>query len=65
MDRVHRIGQRRDVRVFRYVCRDTIEERMLELQNRKRELAERAFERRRPEAQQAARLADVRLLMAL
>lgn len=65
MDRVHRIGQQATVRVFRYISRDTIEERMLELQNRKRELAERAFERRRPEDQQAARLADIKLLMCL
>ena len=38
---------------------------MLELQERKRELAAHGFERRRPEEQQAARLADVRLLMEL
>jgi SWI/SNF-related matrix-associated actin-dependent regulator of chromatin subfamily A3 len=65
MDRVHRIGQRLPVRVFRYISRGTIEERMLDLQNRKRELLERAFERRRPEDQQAARLADIKLLMSL
>lgn len=35
------------------------------LQERKRELAQASFERRRPEEQQAARIADVRLLMDL
>lgn len=33
------------------------------VQERKRELAQASFERRRPEEQQAARIADVRLLM--
>ena len=29
-DRAHRIGQENEVRVFRFVCRDSIEERMIE-----------------------------------
>ena len=32
MDRVHRLGQSRDVEAFRYIATDSIEERMLELQ---------------------------------
>lgn len=39
-DRVHRIGQRRPVTVYRVVARDTIEERILALHRRKRALAE-------------------------
>jgi hypothetical protein len=38
---------------------------MPELQKRKRELSERAFEHRRPKDQQTARLADIKLLMRL
>lgn len=38
-DRAHRIGQQRDVRVYRYVCRDTVEERVMELKGHKRKLA--------------------------
>lgn len=34
MDRVHRIGQQRDVDVWRYACNDSIEERILTLQVR-------------------------------
>ena len=34
MDRVHRLGQRRPVRVVRFATRETIEERILELQAR-------------------------------
>lgn len=34
IDRVHRIGQRRPVRVVRYLCKGTVEERILEVQVR-------------------------------
>ncbi len=40
IDRTHRIGQTRTVNAYRLVARDTIEEKVLELQERKRELAE-------------------------
>ncbi|PST48812.1 helicase [Bifidobacterium callitrichos] len=40
-DRAHRIGQTRDVDVYRIVAKDTIEERILELQHGKSELARR------------------------
>lgn len=39
IDRMHRIGQTRPVFAYRLVARDTIEERILELQEQKRELA--------------------------
>ena len=38
-DRAHRIGQTRDVNVYQVVAKDTIEERILELQHTKSELA--------------------------
>ncbi|KAJ3707102.1 hypothetical protein LUZ61_010807 [Rhynchospora tenuis] len=34
-DRVHRIGQHKDVRVIRFIMKDTIEERILKLQEKK------------------------------
>jgi|AMFO01.1.fsa_nt_gi Superfamily II DNA/RNA helicases, SNF2 family len=40
VDRTHRIGQTKVVNVYRLVTTDTVEERILELQDRKRELAE-------------------------
>jgi superfamily II DNA or RNA helicase len=40
IDRVHRIGQTRSVMAYRLVARGTIEERVLELQARKRVVAE-------------------------
>ncbi len=42
-DRAHRIGQDKPVMVYRLVAKDTVEERMLELQARKRGLADAAL----------------------
>jgi non-specific serine/threonine protein kinase len=38
-DRAHRIGRTRPVIVTRLVCSDTVEEKVLELQDQKRRLA--------------------------
>jgi SNF2 family DNA or RNA helicase len=42
-DRAHRIGQTRPVMIYRLVATDTVEERVLALQQRKRALAEAAL----------------------
>ena len=42
-DRAHRIGQDKPVMVYRMVTEDSVEERILELQERKRALAEAAL----------------------
>ncbi|MEZ0313810.1 MAG: DEAD/DEAH box helicase [Myxococcota bacterium] len=42
-DRAHRIGQDKPVMVYRLVAKDTVEERMLDLQSRKRGLADAAL----------------------
>ena len=42
-DRAHRIGQDRPVMVYRLVAKDTVEERVLDLQRRKREIADAAL----------------------
>jgi SNF2 family DNA or RNA helicase len=39
VDRAHRIGQTRQVFAYRLIARDTVEEKVLQLQNSKRELA--------------------------
>ena len=39
MDRAHRIGQGRAVNVYRLVTRDTVEEQIMALQQRKQSLA--------------------------
>ena len=40
IDRAHRIGQTRPVFAYRLIARDTVEEKVLELQSRKRALAD-------------------------
>ncbi|KAE8229389.1 hypothetical protein CF326_g5641 [Tilletia indica] len=43
IDRVHRIGQKRGIRVVQMIARGTVEERVLEIQKRKEELIQDAF----------------------
>ena len=40
IDRSHRIGQTRHVFAYRIICRDTVEQKILELQQKKRDLAD-------------------------
>ena len=40
VDRAHRIGQTRRVFAYRLICRDTVEEKIIELQQTKRDLAD-------------------------
>ncbi len=49
----------------RYAAEDSIEERMIELQEQKRQLMKAAFERKRGEDMRQMRINDVRLLMQL
>lgn len=43
-DRAHRIGQKRSVTVYKVVMKDTIEEKIILLQNKKRELFDQMIE---------------------
>lgn len=40
IDRTHRIGQTRSVFAYRLIAKDTVEEKVLELQDTKREIAD-------------------------
>ena len=39
IDRTHRIGQTKNIFAYRMICKDTIEDKILQLQERKRSLA--------------------------
>lgn len=39
-DRAHRIGQDKPVFIYKFIARETVEEKILQLQERKRELVE-------------------------
>jgi SNF2 family DNA or RNA helicase len=43
-DRAHRIGQTRPVVSYKLIAEDTVEERILELQARKRDIVKAAFD---------------------
>jgi SNF2 family DNA or RNA helicase len=60
-DRAHRIGQERKVMVYRLVAKDTVEERILALQQRKRSLSDVAL----GEADRAAAITREELLALL
>jgi non-specific serine/threonine protein kinase len=40
IDRAHRIGQTRKVFAYKMICKDTVEERILQMQERKKKLAD-------------------------
>ncbi|KAL4587352.1 hypothetical protein LXL04_000221 [Taraxacum kok-saghyz] len=63
MDRVHRIGQKEDVKVVKMIATDSIDERILLLQEKKRKLAKDAF--RRKGKDRDVNLDDLRTLMLL
>ncbi|KAK9114612.1 hypothetical protein Syun_021409 [Stephania yunnanensis] len=65
MDRVHRIGQTEDVKVVRLIVKNSIEERILELQERKKELAREAFRRKSARDRSQMGAEDIRILMSL
>jgi len=65
MDRVHRIGQKEDVKIVRLIARNSIEERILELQERKKKLAREAFGKRVSKDRSEIGLDDFRALMSL
>lgn len=63
IDRTHRIGQTRSVLACRMVARDTVEERILELQERKRNLADSIIQADRGLLQNLRRT-DLELLLS-
>lgn len=65
MDRVHRIGQKEDVKVMRLIARNTIEEQILQLQEKKRILARKAFSKWGSQKDKEISKEDLRVLMKL
>ena len=63
-DRVYRLGQTRNVQVIRFVIKDSIEERVIASQEKKRELAASAFGNKKDRKKvKEARLADLKVFV--
>jgi SNF2 family DNA or RNA helicase len=64
VDRVHRLGQKREVFITRYIMENSFEEKMLELQRKKKDLADLSMGREKITKAEAARrrLEDLRSL---
>ena len=43
IDRVHRLGRKKPVHVYRFVCSESVEERLLLLQQKKRQMSQQAL----------------------
>ncbi len=54
MDRIHRIGQNRKVRAIRFIMKDSIEERFIEVQDAKEALGKGSMERLKKEDRRKA-----------
>lgn len=64
VDRVHRLGQTRPCTVWRLVMEDSIEERVLEIQNEKRKLVGKAFqEKAKGGKEKTTRMGDIMKLL--
>ena len=64
IDRVHRMGQERDVRVYRFIVKDSVEERMVKkIQGRKRFIAS-SLGMMSEEERRVQRIEDIRDLLS-
>ncbi|XP_048555056.1 putative SWI/SNF-related matrix-associated actin-dependent regulator of chromatin subfamily A member 3-like 1 [Triticum urartu] len=64
MDRVHRIGQKKAVKVVRLIVKNSIEERVLELQERKKRLISGAFRKKvGGKEEKELRLEELRIML--
>lgn len=67
VDRVHRLGQKRETTVWRLIMEGSIEERVLLVQEKKRQLVSTAFQEKgmaRGRRAKEARLADLQTLLS-
>lgn len=66
-DRCHRLGQKQEVIITKFIVKDSVEENMLKIQNMKRELAAGAFGTKKPDADEMkqAKINEIRTLIDL
>jgi SWI/SNF-related matrix-associated actin-dependent regulator of chromatin subfamily A3 len=66
IDRVHRLGQKRETTIWRLVMEGSVEERVLDIQKEKRTLVTKAFQEKSSKKKKAkeTRMVDVQKLLA-
>ncbi|XP_029106153.1 helicase-like transcription factor isoform X2 [Scleropages formosus] len=64
-DRCHRLGQKVDVVIIKFIVKDSVEENMVEIQQKKQKLVEKAFGMKNAEERKQSRIEDIRALMEL
>ncbi|KAL6067925.1 hypothetical protein STEG23_022541, partial [Scotinomys teguina] len=66
-DRCHRLGQKQEVIITKFIVKDSVEENMLKIQNTKRELAAGAFGTKNTDANEVkqAKINEIRTLIDL
>ncbi|XP_010173164.2 transcription termination factor 2, partial [Antrostomus carolinensis] len=63
-DRIYRVGQQKDVVIHRFVCEGTVEEKIVQLQRRKKVLAQQVLSGK-GEASSKLTLADLKILFGI
>ncbi|XP_077204829.1 helicase-like transcription factor isoform X2 [Paroedura picta] len=63
-DRCHRLGQKQDVIITKFIVNHSVEENMLKIQNKKRELAAGAFGAKKPSSSET-KMNEIKTLMDL
>ncbi|XP_054022731.1 helicase-like transcription factor [Dryobates pubescens] len=66
-DRCHRLGQKHNVVITKFIVKDSVEENMLKIQKKKRELAAGAFATKKPSASEVkqAKINEIKTLIDL
>ncbi|KAJ8357138.1 hypothetical protein SKAU_G00199320 [Synaphobranchus kaupii] len=65
VDRCHRLGQKKDVVITKFIVKDSVEENMVKIQKRKQELVEKAFGGKNAQDRKQSRIEEIRALMEL
>ena len=63
-DRIHRLGQTKEVFIYKFITKDSIEERMIQIQNDKKNLISGAFHMPEEE-RRLQRIGDIRTIFGI
>ncbi|XP_028251174.1 helicase-like transcription factor [Parambassis ranga] len=65
IDRCHRLGQKKNVVVTKFIVNNSVEENMVKIQKKKQDLLEKAFDSKNAQDRKTSRIDDIRALMEL